>query len=673
MKRTFLIAPLKAAQTGDGGEGMAAPNALDDAMQEIIKRSQVDKNATGTDFAPEPIPGFPVTGSKSEVYDIRQNDGVYIKDTEKPNAPGSKICGYLRPIAVTHDRDGGDYGLIVEFADIDGKRRTMPISMGEIVSGGSKLCERLRKAGVWVNYRGSGASPVNLYLNDFPLDGLPREVTVNRGGWSGDGFTCFVTRGGAIYPKGCKEIAKLSSKGEAPELKRRGTLEEWQALNKEICECSTRIAFAVAAALAAPLLQIVGGMNRTFSFTGESGKGKSTALLAAASVWGDSKYVAAMKGTGNGAEAYFQQYNNLPCIFDESSEADEGMAKAATYGNGNGRGRNRMTAEGKLRECEQWSNYTLIAGEGNIEELKRQFSRGRAISIKTGEIVRFLDIPICPNAPEGWGAFERLPEGLRDNETRRTEWIKARASEMKAFGHAGPAFLQKLVDTIEGAGLDAFQAEAREKIKAFKEIANQENQLDEQHKRALESFAIVAFAGELAISFGVLKWAPGLASAAAMACFKAWANAAPTITRRGKEFAGRVREDSGVRRSNYWSFRINNDNGTPPEGVGTNGAVGTLILGADNSPIVSVFTARQFAQLVQFLGDGLNKAEAKKALSENSMILRDGGEKGYEGYCKPQQKKPPFGIASKSRVLIVKLLEGEEAEAIAEQIKPAKC
>ena len=640
---------LSGKMSGDGGEGNAAPA-----------------------LSAEPIPGFPVTGSKSEVYDIRQNDGVYIKDTEKPNAPGFKICGYLRVIAVTHDKNGGDYGVIVEFTDIDGKRRTMPISMGEIVSGGNELCKRLRKAGLWVNFRGSGVTPVNLYLNDFPLDGLPREVTVNRGGWSSDAFTCFVTSGGAIHSKGCKEIAKLSANGVAPELKRRGTLEEWQTLNEEICARSTRVAFAVAAALAAPVLQIVGGMNRTFSFTGESGKGKSTALLAAASVWGDAKFVAAMKGTGNGAEAYFQECNNLPCIFDESSESDEGMAKATTYGNGNGRGRNRMTADGKLRKNEPWSNYSLIAGEGNIEELKRQFSKGRAVSIKTGEVVRLLDIPICTDAPEGWGAFESLPDGLRDNETRRTEWIKERASEMKSFGLAGPAFLQKLVDDIESVGLEAFQAKARARIKAFKETANEETQLDEQHKRALESFAIVAFAGELAVNYGVLTWAPKAASVAAMACFKAWANVAPTITRRGKDFASRVVEDARERKLNYWRFTVNGDGpGDAPEGVGTNGAVGTLVCDNETIPIVSVFTASQFAQLVQFLGGGLNKAEAKKALLENSMILKNGNEKGYEGYCKPQQKKPPFGLTN-NRVLIVRLLEGDEAGEVAEMIKPTK-
>lgn len=637
---------------------------MDTVMKSILEHGTVSGAAENG--------GFAVPGKEGERYEICP-DGVYrvvpqYKGKKEIDPDRQLICGYLIVTAVTRDRDGGDCGRMLAFKDFEGRDRTLTVSDDLIGSGGTELTKLLMLRGFQIyqfNARGGGLSPVNAYLNAFPREGLRREITVDRGGWSDDSFTCFVLEGQEIHAAGCKAVSKLSPRAEGVKIESRGTLADWQRLNAEICRHSSRVSFAVAVALAAPVLQIVGGMNRTFNFCGGSGLGKSSALCAAASVWGNADYIQSMKGTGNGAEAFLQRYNNLPCIFDEMSDANAAMLEAMTYTNGNGRGKLRMNKDGKAKEAKPWSNFSLSSGEAGLDEMKKLRLKGAAAQLSAGEVVRCLDIPIETNSPNGHGAFESFPEGCSDKD-QRDAFIRERTSDFAAYGTAGAAFLQKLTEDISECGLDAFRARARERIDAFESVCARKK-IESQALRALHAFSVVAFVGELATDYGVLMWQPGDAVKAARACFEAWQSEAHTLDRRGKDFAESVRGDVSTRRQNYHRYKIDDETTcSPAESVGTLGAVGTLILDVENRAVVSFYTGRQFSRLVRDIGDGLKNEEAKKALLDSSMILAAGNEKGYSGFCKLQQEHLPYGL-SKGRFIIIK--QGEQADEVVAKVK----
>lgn len=83
---------------------------------------------------------------------------------------------------------------------------------------------------------------------------------------------------------------------------------------------------------------------------------------------------------------------------------------------------------------------------------------------------------------------------------------------MTDYGHAGPEFIRKLLESGDIVKLPERLASFCEK---FPSTSGQES-------RAAERFAVVAMAGELAISFGVLPIPPDTVSDAMLELFEVW-------------------------------------------------------------------------------------------------------------------------------------------------------
>jgi putative DNA primase/helicase len=107
-----------------------------------------------------------------------------------------------------------------------------------------------------------------------------------------------------------------------------------------------------------------------------------------------------------------------------------------------------------------------------------------------------------------------------------------KAAAGRCYGTAGAAWLEQLA-----ADPDGFAAAAREVIEAFAETHVPPG-ADGQVMRAARRFALVAVAGELAISAGILPWPPGEAERAAAACFAAWLEARQGGGGRAEDAAG---------------------------------------------------------------------------------------------------------------------------------------
>ena len=121
-----------------------------------------------------------------------------------------------------------------------------------------------------------------------------------------------------------------------------------------------------------------------------------------------------------------------------------------------------------------------------------------------------IDIPA--DAGAGMGLFETLhgfnrPAGLAE---------ALRDATQRHYGHAARAFLKRLV-----ADLPAIKDEVREMIG---DIVHKICPIgaDGQVQRVARRFALVACAGEMAISFGVVPWEPLTAYNAALRMFGDW-------------------------------------------------------------------------------------------------------------------------------------------------------
>jgi putative DNA primase/helicase len=122
--------------------------------------------------------------------------------------------------------------------------------------------------------------------------------------------------------------------------------------------------------------------------------------------------------------------------------------------------------------------------------------------IKAGQEVRLVNIPV----KRLYGAWDDL-HGLTGDTAGAAFSDAIRKAAESNYGHAGRAFLEKLVEDKR----DWPQALAQ--YRATEELGAQSG--DGQDQRVAARFALIALAGEVATEYGMLPWPPGTAALAA--------------------------------------------------------------------------------------------------------------------------------------------------------------
>lgn len=643
---------LMGAETVGGAGAATAPREPDGAAP---------RYAAGADYA---IEGQCREGERFKV----DADGVYLirliydKELrqEKEQRP-KKIAARVDVVGKSCNQSGGGWGRVIVFKDGIGRERRLTVSMRDVLSGGAGLSQALGEAGLSVfdTTAANGMAPLNRFINSFPLEDLPTIKTVDGGGWTDETFSCFVFGDGLTVKAEGGDSAELAAGAKAPIIKTRGTIEDWQRVNAEIAPHSMRLSFAVAAALAAPVLPIVGDMSRIFHFYGQSSGGKTSLMLAAASVWGDKTFKRSWDTTKAAPAALAKMYNNLPLIFDELKAARD-VVKDVGYMIGNGQDRSRSDRNGNAREARTWSLYALSSGEGSLAEIKSQNCRGMDAGVATGELVRFIDIPA--QADEGdaeKGVFESFPEGLTVD--GRRDWIDAHCSAFPAYGTAGVAFLRRLMDDIKAHGVNAYRENILEGVKVF-EQGYSSAAASPTMGRVLRAFAIVAVVGEQAIAYGVLPWEAGAAIKAAQVCFEAWCGSTNTPEDQESAFIENLKEDPKKRGASYQQYTETGE-GTPP--VGTQAALGRLITtGAIGNGIrehlFAFYDAAQLDDLINRTANGLPKSNAMAALKRLRMLCVTDDAKGKYRVRRKGASPLAFGLTNGARYTLISLIEDKK-------------
>ena len=213
-----------------------------------------------------------------------------------------------------------------------------------------------------------------------------------------------------------------SQRGMAAAYCKNGTLERWIS-HMAPHRARNKFRFILAASFAAPLLRII--KQRIFfvyNWGGSKG-GKTAALKAALSAWGDpERLMVSFNATQVGLERTAAFYCDLPLGIDERQMAGTkpGDLARTIYMIGSGTGKLRGSKGGGLQTTYQWRTVALATGEEPIVTDTTQ----------TGVSTRMLEIYGAPF----------------DNETDAALMHQQSATDC---GWAGPAFIGKILQTDE--------------------------------------------------------------------------------------------------------------------------------------------------------------------------------------------------------------------------------
>ncbi|EPX9364260.1 DUF927 domain-containing protein [Aeromonas veronii] len=484
--------------------------SIDHTLGETAQQAQGASQKEGAPWQAEVVPLHPVRDDETEKgqdlpigFEIR-GDRLCVweqvgrgDDARQELVP---ISSPVRVLAETSDEHGRGYGRLLEWQDSAGRvhQWAMP-SRSLVPRNGDDVFAALLDAGLPFISLGHKRK-LAAYLMACRPD--KRITCVERTGWHG---RAYVLPQGSIGPDADGVILQTTGYA-ASDFTERGTLAEWQQGVAALAVGNSRLCFALSLAFAAPLLSLVGMEGGGFHLKGESTDGKTTIMKAAASVYGNpDRYSQTWRATGNAIEGIASRRNDALLCLDELGELDGREAGQVAYMLANGQGKGRSKQDGELRERKAWRLLFLSTGELSLED--HAASAGQRT--QAGMEVRTIQIP---SDTGHHGAFE----WLHSMEGGRTfaDTLKAHCDHQ--HGSAFRAYAEALAGEL-GAHSERLRVEIK-RIAAELTPQGAGNQVG----RAINRFALVAAAGELATRLGVTGWPEGEALRAVRVCLKAW-------------------------------------------------------------------------------------------------------------------------------------------------------
>ncbi|MBF0283964.1 MAG: DUF927 domain-containing protein [Magnetococcales bacterium] len=443
-------------------------------------------------------------GSSFEVIEFREgfHNGVHFfppSDGETEAKP-IWICSPLRVVARTRNDHQEGHGRVLEFPDADGHLHQWAMPMSLLAGDGTELRSTLLSMGLELSQNRKARE----LLADYIQRARPERTArcVDKTGWHGQVFVMPEN----VIGRTMEMVLFQSATRETPGFGVAGSLEDWRANVGALCRKNSRLLFAVSMAFAAPLLALVGDESGGFNLVGASSCGKSTALRAATSAWGEPGRKQNWRATSNGLEGVALAHHDALLCLDEMAQIDPREAGETAYMLANGVGKARANRDGSARRPVSWRTLFLSAGEiGLAGHMLTAGKRARA-----GQEIRLADIPA--DAGAGLGLFEELHghatgAGLAD--------AIGQASS-RFYGTAARAFLERLASNIEAvpSQVEGFRREFLAAVLP--------PDADGQARRVAGRFALVAAGGEMASTMGVSGWEQGEAKRAAQVCLQSW-------------------------------------------------------------------------------------------------------------------------------------------------------
>ena len=276
---------------------------------------------------------------------------------------------------------------------------------------------------------------VSKWVNDLQMTTTAAEAR-RQFGWTDDNLSSFVLGGTEIF-KDRVEVNPPSSStlGLFPAFAPKGTLEGWA----KTADFYNRPGFEVhqymmGLSFGSVLIQYLPLNSSVFHLhSKDSGLGKSTAMYAGASVWGDPEIlVMNERDTMNSKMNRMEVMKNLPCFFDEMTNTAPKDLSDFVYQIPSGFQRNRMSVKSNVERLRgmPWKNN--CATNGNTDMLERISSYK---ALPKAEAQRVLS--------------HRAPKIVFPTKSETDEF----SSDIKDhYGHAGPIFVQYVMNNVDEVG-----------------------------------------------------------------------------------------------------------------------------------------------------------------------------------------------------------------------------
>jgi putative DNA primase/helicase len=443
---------------------------------------------------------------------VMTESGLFFRersDTEgEGEKTGKKISAAFEVLAKVRDPAGKGWALWLRWRDAGGKVHERTLPMASLHQDHRSLEAGFAERGLPVAV-GEGKLLAK-YLNEVPVDTLA--TTVGQTGWHEiDGRRVFVHPRGTFGLPQNERVLLLSA--DSTPYDQNGTLSGWQNSLGALTSGHRLPMFFISAALAGPLLDLIGLEGGGFHLHGVSSTGKSTIAAAAASVWGRGGipgFMRSWRTTANGLEGVAALHSDTCLIFDELGMIDCKDACSVAYQLASGSGKTRMNEFDGVRSTLTWRVLFLSTGEVTLADKLAEARKRQS----AGQAVRMVDLRA--DAGRGFGVFDN--RGPLNNPKSLSDAIKEAARSH--FGMAGPEFVRRIIEK----GVEEIARYVKAVMATFRESLVPTG-ADPQVLRVADRFGLVAAAGEVAIELGILPWSEHAAVQAAGACFRDWLDA----------------------------------------------------------------------------------------------------------------------------------------------------
>jgi putative DNA primase/helicase len=299
-------------------------------------------------------------------------------------------------VAIADDEKMGKFFGVIQFTDVDGKRRTLQVSRADLDDRKQLLAE-LKNAGARL-------SP-STGTNDHAIDAMMGKRQANRRtyarttGWRNDGRMYVRPKGviGTNDPT-ARILPPCAFPGAKPtKVGKRGTLDGWRRTVAKPAQYSSRIVCGICAALAATVLRFSSLNSFGILNSGSSKLGKSTMLLAAASVIGigSEDDLPNFKTTDAALAELPAEFNDsllplneLGLLKGRATDRQERL-RAFTYGFAEGKGTTYSNFFQPGQSSLKWSCIALATSEESADQIAANAGELRM----SGEAVRCIDLP----------------------------------------------------------------------------------------------------------------------------------------------------------------------------------------------------------------------------------------------------------------------------------------
>lgn len=491
-------------------------------LKKLVSAARRDQKTKKSSRQPDPAPSEeppppPPAGTVAWPVDFSMRDtGLWYLGAEGQSPLW--ICGPFEVVGKARTAAGENWTRVIRWMDPDGRAHEMPIDDRLLHATNTDIESDLASRGLTILPDPKARALLRQALMRVQVSA---QITLtNKVGW--------LTTVGGARAYACADGSTISPSGEAvmlhpaPKISRQfyatqGTLDEWKRDVASLAVGNPFVMFCVSAAFCGPLLRPLHESSGGFHAEGISKTGKTLAVRLGASVWYRADTVGGMcswDATGTGFETHAQLYNDGVYVLDEMARAKAPQIVDTIYMLSNEVGKSRGSKNITAAERGTWKTFILSTGEKDVASFVTEAKQ----SLPAGADIR---LPSIPTTPENtWPELHRHADL---HALGKTIYPLVTAQQ---YGTAGRAFVARLAGLTDDdlQDLQGHLSDVREWI--AEELPTNASA---QVKEVVQRFGLVAFAGELAIRWGVLPYEEGSAKIAARAMMRRWLEARGSV------------------------------------------------------------------------------------------------------------------------------------------------